>query len=226
MQKIVAGNDLKGLDVAKEKLYEIIDRKTVLFLSGGKTPIPLYKKFAKEKILKPGAAAIVDERWGKPMHEGSNEKMTKDIGFWDYLRSSGIPFYGVLENKSLAQTRKNYDETVRYLLKWFPKSVAVLGMGSDGHIASLPPNNKKLKEKTERFVEEFDDFPADQKERISLTFNALSQMDLIYLLVFGNDKKKALKAISTDGPIEEIPARFLNLPQISDKVVLITDQKI
>ena len=51
-------------------------------------------------------------------------------------------------------------------------------------------------------------------------------MDQIFLLVFGNDKKKALKAMFADGPIEEIPARFLNTPQVTDKVVLITDQKV
>lgn len=226
MQKIAVSSDLAGLELTKNKIYEIVDRKTVLFLSGGKTPTPLYKKFAKEKIIKPGAVAVVDERWGKLMHRASNEKMIKDAGFWDYLKTKGVPFYGVLENKSLAETAKDYDETVRYLLKWFPKSVAILGMGGDGHIASLPPENEKLKVKSEKFVEEFDDFPAEQKERISLTFNALSQMDNIFLLVFGNDKKKGLKLLFEDGPIEEVPARFLNISPVSQRTLLITDQKI
>lgn len=233
MQTISVSSDLKGIEIAKEKLYEAVDKKTVLYLSGGRTPAPLYRKFAKdppagrqEKLFRPGAVAIVDERWGKPMHGNSNEKMIKDVGFWDYLKTNGVPFYGVLENKSLTETAKDYDETVRYLLKWFPKNFAVLGMGSDGHIASIPAGNEKLRTKNEKLVEEFDDFPGEQKERISLTFNALSQMDQIFLLVFGNDKKKALKAMFADGPIEEIPARFLNTPQVTDKVLLITDQKV
>lgn len=226
MQKIAVSNDLAGFELGKNKIYEIVDRKTVLFLSGGKTPMPLYRKFAKEKIIKPGAVAIVDERWGEPMHRNSNEKMIKDTGFLDYLHSINTPFYSVLKSrKSRNKSAEEYDELVRYLLKWFPKSVAVLGMGSDGHIAGLPAGNEKLKTKNEKLVEEFDDFPGDFPQRITLTFNALSQMDHIFLLVFGNDKKKGLKLLFEDGPVEEVPARFLKTSGTTEKVILITDQK-
>ncbi len=227
MQKIVVSSDLAGFELAKNKIYEIVDRKTVLFLSGGKTPAPLYRKFAKEKIIKPGAVAIVDERWGEPMHKNSNEKMIKDIGFLDYLHSINTPFYSVLKNrKSREKSAEEYDELVRYLLKWFPKSIAVLGLGSDGHIAGLPAGNEKLKTKNEKLVEDFDDFPGDLKERISLTFNALSQIDHIFLLVFGNDKKKGLKLLFSEGEREEVPAIFLRTSSISERTLLITDQKL
>ncbi len=239
MQKIAVSNDLAGFELGKNKIYEIVDRKTVLFLSGGKTPMPLYRKFAKEKIIKPGAVAIVDERWGEPMHRNSNEKMIKDTGFLDYLHSINTPFYSVLKSrKSRNKSAEEYDELVRYLLKWFPKSIAILGLGSDGHIAGIPPRTKnsthsassgqevKSEKFKEKFVEDFDDFPGEQKERITLTFNALSQIDHIFLLVFGNDKKKGLKLLFEDGPIEEVPARFLKTSPISERTLLITDQKI
>lgn len=226
MQKIAVSSDLAGLELAKNKIYEIIDRKTVLFLSGGKTPMPLYRKFAQEKIIKPGAVAIVDERWGEPFHKNSNEKMIKDTEFLDYLHSINTPFYSVLKSReNREKSAEEYDELVRYLLKWFPKSIAVLGLGSDGHIAGLPPGSQKLKVRNQKFVEEFDYFPGEQKERISLTFDALSQIDHIFLLVFGNDKKKGLKLLFEDGPVEEVPARFLKTSGVTEKVILITDQK-
>lgn len=227
MQTISVSSDLAGFELAKNKIYEAVDKKTVLFLSGGRTPAPLYKKFTKEKIIKPGAVAVVDERWGEPYHKNSNEKMIKDTGFLDYLHSMNTPFYSVLKSrKSRSKSAEEYDELVRYLLKWFPKSIAVLGLGSDGHIAGLPAGNEKLKTKNEKLVEDFDDFPGDLKERISLTFNALTQLDHIFLLVFGNDKKKGLKLLFEDGPIEEVPARFLITSPISERTLLITDQKI
>ena len=227
MQKIAVGSDLAGFELAKNKLYEIVDRKTVLFLSGGRTPAPLYKKWAREKIIKPGAVAMVDERWGEPYHKNSNEKMLKDTGFLDYLHSINTPFYSMLKDwKNREKSAEEYEELVIYLLKWFPKSIAVLGLGADGHIASLVPGSDKLIEKNQKFVEEFDDFPADTKERITLTFNALSQMDQIYLLVFGNDKKKGLKLFLSEGEMQEVPSRFLKIPPVSDRTLLITDQKI
>jgi 6-phosphogluconolactonase/glucosamine-6-phosphate isomerase/deaminase len=228
MQTIAVSSDLKGFELAREKLYKEVDRKTVLFLSGGKTPAPLYKKLAKEKVIKPGAVAIVDERFGQPHHENSNEKFIKDTGLLDYLRSINVPFYSPLKDgKSRATLAKEYDELVRYLLSWFHKGISILGLGNDGHTAGLPAgvqNSKfKIQSFKEKFVEEFDDFPGEQRERISLTFNALSQMDLNLVLVFGNDKKKGLKILFAEGSIEDAPGRFL---KSLNNTILITDQKV
>lgn len=227
MHKIIVSNDLKAVNAIKERLYEIVDKKTVLFLSGGKTPVPLYRKLVKEKILSPGAVGMVDERWGKPMHPGSNEQLLNDIGFLEYLNIKNVPFHSMLQNgKSFEEVSREYDELVRYLLNWFPNSVSILGMGTDGHIAGIPPGSERLKEKNEKFVENFTDFPGDYRERISLTFNALSQMNQNLLLVLGNDKKKSLKLFLDDEVAEETPASFLKQPQVTDKIVLITDQRV
>jgi 6-phosphogluconolactonase/glucosamine-6-phosphate isomerase/deaminase len=74
-------------------------------------------------------------------------------------------------------------------------------------------------------VTSFNNFPAEQRERITLTFLGLSKLDQIIVLVFGKDKKKALKLMFQDSSLAEIPSRFLTQPEITNKVTLITDQE-
>ena len=55
MQIVVVQNEEKGIEKAKEILEEKVDKKTVLFLSGGSTPKSLYSALAHEKIIHPAA---------------------------------------------------------------------------------------------------------------------------------------------------------------------------
>ena len=64
-----------GIALTKALVYEIVDAKTAIYLSGGKTPKKLYEAFAQEEIFSPGAVGVVDERYGEPFHTKSNELM-------------------------------------------------------------------------------------------------------------------------------------------------------
>src|SRR3990167_10658696 len=131
MQRIIVSDESKGIEIAKKKIYEFVDQKTVLFLSGGKTPFNLYQKFASEKILKPGSVAMVDERYftseelrtNNEKLNSTNGKMIKNTGLLSYLESEKIPFYVILKNKPLEKTAKNYDRKVRKLLNQFQKNI-------------------------------------------------------------------------------------------------------
>ncbi len=232
MQMVVVKNADKGLEKAKELLYEEVDNKTVLLLSGGLTPKPLYSFLAKEKFLRPGAAGMVDERFGKPFHEKSNELMIKESGLLDYLESQNIPFHPIIQPViTRASAAELYDSKVRNLLFQFPKSVAVLGIGPDGHISSILPNRNDFMNpmfeasQKSRYIFDFDDKKLFG-QRIGMTFTALSAMDSLIVLVFGENKKQALKKMLQPGSIEEIPARFFIEPGVSKKTVIITDQKV
>src|SRR5436190_21271438 len=108
---IFAKDKIEAQKIAKELLYKFSNPKTVLFLSGGSTPLGLYESLAKEKILKLGACAIIDERYGEKFHTGSNEKMIKDAGLLSFAEKKGR-FYAILENnKDINETSKDYDET-------------------------------------------------------------------------------------------------------------------
>jgi 6-phosphogluconolactonase len=229
MKIIKVRNPEEGFETCKNLLYEAVFKSSVLFLSGGSTPKSLYEILAKEKSLKAGAVALIDERFGDRLHESSNEKMIEDTGLVQYLSKQNIRFYPILENKSMQDSARDYDETVRYLFNYFPKSVGILGVGVDGHTAGIPARiqNSKFKIQNETdLATNFNDFPGEHKQRITLTFLGLAKLDEIIVLVFGKDKRKALDLMFKSGPLAEIPSRFLTQPEISDKVTLITDQNI
>ncbi|MDO8639615.1 MAG: 6-phosphogluconolactonase [bacterium] len=233
---IIRINQADGLKLAKEIIYKAANQKTALFLSGGSTPKPLYEAFAEERKLNIGAAAMIDERYGKPFHENSNEKMVKETGLLLYLKEKNIPFYSALwKDKSQEKSILNYDEAIRYLLFNFPKNMAILGIGSDGHTAGIAPNKRDFsnplfeKEKKGVFVGGFDDgkdFSTGFGKRITLTFSALSMMDFILILAFGKNKRKALSKMFEKGDLADLPARFYLEKDIVRKTLLITDQKV
>ena len=235
-------NAQEGVSAVKKFLYETCDNNTVLFLSGGITPQALYEQLAIEEKLTIGAAGMVDERFGKKYHEGSNERMIKDSGLLQYLETFPAPFFPILQNGlSREKTAEKYNETVRFLLSEFSKSIAILGIGKDGHTAGLPAGiqnsvlrensgSSKLRIKNDRLVAGFDDFPGPQKERITMTFEGLSKLDWLFVLAFGEEKKEALvktfqKSPPAGGELE-IPARFYTRVEIAPKTLLITDQKV
>lgn len=231
MQILVIPDFQAAIERAKEVLYSWIDRKTVLFLSGGATPKSLYNGLAQDKIIRPAAVGMIDERYGKKFHQTSNELMIKETGFLDYLASQNIPFYPILQkNMSRERASEEYDKITRDLFFHFRKSIAVMGIGTDGHTSSIIPNRKDFTDplfeegKKQLFVGDFND-PVQYKERIGMTFAGLSLIDNFLVLAFGEEKRKALKDIFTEGSLEEVPARFF-MQQASSNTIIITDQQV
>ncbi|HSW96595.1 MAG TPA: 6-phosphogluconolactonase [Candidatus Saccharimonadales bacterium] len=228
MQTLIVSTIDDGVEKAKKVIYDKVDRKTVFFLSGGSSPKSLYQSLALDKKLHPAAVAFVDERYGTLMHDTSNEKMIRRTGLSTYFSGEHIPVYPILqENIARGETADKYDQTVRKLLFNIPKSVAIMSIGVDGHTAGIAPNREDfinpLFHNVSVFVGSFNDTGGSFKERITLTFQALSLIDYFILWVFGEEKRHALGKIFTPGNLEEIPGRFFNQPEISEKVTLITD---
>ncbi len=226
MKIVKVQSSQSGIESAKEILYKNCDRKTVLFLSGGSTPRPLYETLVYEQKLHVGALAMVDDRYS--LHEQySNEFMIRESGLISFLESEKVPFYPILRyGLNRIQTASEYEKDVRFLFENYKRKVAILGVGPDGHTASISPCSNDLNHDIkQKLVIAVNDFPGEIKERITLTFKALSQMDYLIVLLFGKEKKKALEEMFKSGSIEEIPARFL-AQNLSEKTVLITDQKV
>src|SRR5258708_22159868 len=87
----------KGLLLVSVLLEAIINRKTVLYLSGGRTPKSLYEQLANDEKIIPGAAGMIDERFGPKFHAQSNERMIRETGLLRYFEMLGIPFYPMLQ---------------------------------------------------------------------------------------------------------------------------------
>lgn len=216
----------KANEITTEILEKYSDFKTALFLSGGSTPKKLYEKIADERKVKAGTLAQIDERFGKRKHKNSNELMIEKTGLIKYFEDLNIRFYPILEpEKELNETTRDYDEALRFIFKYMPKSLGLLGMGSDGHTAGIPtiPNiTKKMIEDQSGLV----DFYEAEKygARITMNFHGLSMLDLIILLVLGTEKRQALNNLFKDGAVEDHPARFYKKEDIAKKTILITDQ--
>jgi 6-phosphogluconolactonase len=96
---------------------------------------------------------------------------------------------------------------------------AILGVGDDGHIASLFPNTTAVNNKSIGFVA--NEVNILSKWRITSTFELLSNIENVYLLVTGENKSDILKEIGKDNglPVNQ-------LIKHRKKTVLVTDQKI
>lgn len=224
-----------GIDLTKALLYEFTDKKTVLYLSGGRTPKELYKALAHEEKIEPGAIGMIDERYGKKFHDNSNEKMLRESGMLRYLQIKNIPFYPIIisNERTREDASANYDEKVRSLTTTFQQSIGIMGIGADGHTSSIAPSRKAEfinpmfeKERQHLMVSDFNDPKSHYGERIGMTFLGLSLLDILIVLVFGDDKKEALENIFEEGPEQVIPGRFYKRPDIAPKTLFITDQQI
>lgn len=236
---VTVSSEEEGKELALEVLDKTIDRSSVLYLSGGRTPKSLYQTIAKTGNIKAGTVSLVDERYGKSYHENSNELMLKETGILDYFEKNSVPFFKILEGKSRQKTTEDYDQKLREFFVRYKKHAAILGVGLDGHTAGIPSDPGVWQEfdlatrmKTEMAID-YDDHGKFYNERISMSFLALSRMDLLLVLVFGQDKRRALEWMFAptesgfaDGSEDEVPARFLKRPEIASKTILLTDQTI
>ncbi|MCF6173515.1 MAG: 6-phosphogluconolactonase [Campylobacteraceae bacterium] len=127
-------------------LSQKIDKKgkATLVLSGGNTPKKLFLKLNDcdiewDKVT----ISLCDERWVDNKSSDSNENLVKI-----YLlknKAEKAKFIGMYQqNKTIEDAKENFEKIIKEKLE--PFDVIVLGMGIDGHTASLFPNNQNFKE--------------------------------------------------------------------------------
>lgn len=85
--------------------------------------------------------------------------------------------------------------------------LVLLGLGPDGHVASLFPHHPRLEVRDEIAVA-VTDSPKPPPERISLTFSALNRTREVWFLVTGDGKADAVvRALADEGSVQQTPAR-------------------
>lgn len=84
--------------------------------------------------------------------------------------------------------------------------VVLLGLGPDGHVASLFPHHRAA-EVADAIAVAVHDSPKPPPERVSLTFEAFERSRAVAFLVSGSSKAEALATAWSDGPVSDCPAR-------------------
>lgn len=93
--------------------------------------------------------------------------------------------------------------------------LVMLGMGPDGHIASLFPGFPQL-DVDDTIAVAVTDSPKPPPERVSLTFGALNRTKAVWFLVTGAEKADATaRAWAFEGSVSETPARGIDGPSIT-----------
>ena len=93
--------------------------------------------------------------------------------------------------------------------------LVLLGMGPDGHVASLFPGSAQLHDH-DHIAVGVTDSPKPPPERVSLTFDALNRSRAVWFLVTGEEKAAAVqRAWAFEGTVEETPARGVSGPSVT-----------
>ena len=169
-------------------------------LSGGNTPRMLYRLLASEPFLSSIPWDQLDFFWGDercvpPDHPDSDYLMAKEAFLDTVTRNWNPGIYRIEAELPPAEAALRYEATLRAYFANKPMGfdLLLLGMGEDGHTASLFPFTRALEE-TQRWV--VDNYvPKLQGWRITLTAHFLNQARTTVILVSGHSKQKVFSAI-------------------------------
>jgi 6-phosphogluconolactonase len=171
-----------------------------LALAGGSTPKRIYELLASEEFSDQLDWSQVhvffgDERCVPPYHDDSNYRMASEA----LLSRVSLPAENVHrirgEGDAVANARLDEDELREYFGdgKWPRFDLVMLGMGDDGHTASLFPGTSALDVQnawvTANWVEKFDTF------RVTLTAPAINHARQVMFIVTGASKAERLQEV-------------------------------
>lgn len=181
-------------------------------LAGGSTPKGLYQKLASEPYRDQLDWARVhlffgDERFVPADHDDSNYKMARQAMI-DHVPVPAENVHRVpTEKGEPAAVAADYAETLKQVLSEQPFDLVLLGLGPDGHIASLFPETPALdvtdQSVTSLYVEKFD------ADRISFTYPTIHAARQVIVFIAGEGKAAIVSDIR-EQKVSGLPVQRLN----------------
>lgn len=169
-------------------------------LSGGSTPKAIFQALAHPENKKRVDWKRVylfwsDERCVPLDHVDSNYKMAMESG----MQTLGIPqqqIFPMLTDGDVNERARQYEEKIACFAGDTGLDMIMLGMGEDGHTASLFPNTEALNVFDRLVVANF--LPQKNVWRMTLTYKCFSQAKNCVVYVLGQSKAKTVSRIFTD----------------------------
>jgi 6-phosphogluconolactonase len=181
-------------EAASRRVAELVSSATDRFsfgIAGGSTAEPTYKALRGrasgwEKV----DAWMSDERWVPPDHERSNGRMAA-TALLDHVDAA---FHRPRWSEFMMpeDAAAHYEAQLRSIHGDGPPDLVMLGVGEDGHTASLFPDTPALDERNRWFVANH--VPQLDEDRLTATFPLLWGAKLLMVVVVGIDKAVAVKA--------------------------------
>ncbi|MDX1465270.1 MAG: 6-phosphogluconolactonase [Halomonas sp.] len=199
--------------VAEALRADLAERERALMVvSGGSTPLPFFRALAAMDL--PWAriqVTLADERWVAEEAADSNARLVRE----HLLQGAAAEARFVSLTSGAETPEQGVEEVTARLadLAW-PASVVVLGMGGDGHTASLFPDSRELglALTTEAPLVAVRT-PSQPQARITLSAERLHRARRHFLHITGGDKRDVLARALSGDDARELPIRaFLACP--------------
>lgn len=175
-------------------------------LSGGRSPRPVLEALSEtaldwDKVI----VTLVDERWVAPDHADSNERLIRETLLQG--KAAKARFVPMKNEAADAYAGQAACEAAFAGLPW-PLDIVLLGMGEDGHTASLFPDAKELAEGLSTGALTLAVTPpAAPHQRMSLSAKGILTSRHIFLQIGGAAKKAVYDRALAGGAVEELPIR-------------------
>lgn len=186
-------------------------------LSGGSTPKAIYEKVTSSD-LDWGKVWLFwgDERAVPADHPDSNYRMAMESGF----KNVPIPPEQIFRMKALEKQASEYEELIHRHLGKHGFDLVMLGLGEDGHTASLFPHTEALLVENKWVVSNL--VPQLKTHRMTLTFPCINQSHQAAFYVIGANKQEMVSQVLNAAILSPWPASRIGTPQ--NKALWILDQ--
>ncbi len=164
-----------------------------LGLAGGGTPRPIYQKLASPPLVERVAWDKLhlfwgDERCVPPEHESSNYKMVA-AALIDHVPIPAQNVHRIEGELAQDDAAKAYIDALGHK----PIDILLLGMGGDGHTASLFPDMPNMADASPRVIPAKG--PVAPHQRVSLSMGAINEAHTVYFLISGDGKAARLAEV-------------------------------
>ena len=180
-----------------------------LVLSGGRTPLGFFHQLSQQTLdWSKVVVTLADERWVDKDHQDSNEKLVRENLLINEAQCAQF-----LALKNASETAVDGESELEAQLADFGQfTVVILGMGDDGHTASLFPGATALDAGLDMHSGRscLAVTPtAAPHERISLTLPRLLDTQYLVIHISGANKQKVLEQAQAGQDIKELPIRAI-----------------